>query len=167
MRDVAAELRVEDARSGLKPEDKLHYLTAIAATGERALMVGDGINDAPALAAAHVSMAPSSAADIGRNAADFIYTGTGLAAVTFAILLARRAARLVRQNFALAVAYNCVAVPLAVTGQVTPLVAALAMSSSSLLVTLNALRLHFAGTAPTKPGKRQGFAAEATAAAAL
>lgn len=142
---LAKLIGIADARSTLTPEQKLQALDDFTAAGDKVLMVGDGLNDAPALRAAHVSMAPSSAADIGRNAADFIYTSDSLSAVPFALNISRRAANIVRQNFGLAIAYNCVAVPLAITGQVTPLIAALAMSSSSILVTLNALRLRLGG----------------------
>jgi Cu2+-exporting ATPase len=137
---VAEELGITAVRWGLKPPDKIAAIEDMKATGWRVLMVGDGLNDAPALAAAHVSLSPISAADVTQAQADAMFIGDSLRPVLDAIAVARRARTLMQQSLALAIAYNLVAVPLAVAGFVTPLIAAAAMSGSSVLVTLNALR---------------------------
>lgn len=139
---VAAAVGIEDWRGGCLPQDKLAVLDSLRAEGaKKVLMVGDGLNDAPALAAAHVSISPSSAADIAQVAADIVFQSRSLWPVAEALTVARRAQALVRQNIGLAVGYNLFAVPLAVAGLVTPLVAALCMSGSSIVVVLNAIRL--------------------------
>jgi len=129
------------AQTSMRPEDKLELIARLQRQGHKVLMVGDGLNDGPALAAGHVSMAPGSASDVGQNAADAVFLGDSLMPVARAVIAARRTMHVVRQNFAIAIGYNAIAVPLAFMGLVTPLVAALAMSGSSIIVVANALRL--------------------------
>lgn len=138
---MAASLGMADYRAGLLPSDKTARLEEIVQTGKKVLMVGDGLNDAPALSAAHVSMAPANAADIGRAAADLVFFESSLMAVPEAMSVASKARALIRQNLALAVLYNLCVIPVALLGFVTPLMAAVAMSLSSILVVANALRL--------------------------
>jgi P-type Cu2+ transporter len=141
VRALASEFGIDTFLAELLPAEKAARIAAHETAGRKVLMVGDGLNDAPALSAAHVSMAPATAADIGRNAADFVFLNASLAAVSDALLISRRSRTLIFQNFALAAGYNAVAVPVAVLGYVTPLVAAVAMSLSSIIVVANALRL--------------------------
>ncbi len=143
VRAVARELGIEVWRSGWTPQQKLAYVEGLGKAGARVLMVGDGINDAPALAAGHASMAPSTASDIGRTAADMVFLGQSLSAVWLAREVALRGRQLMTQNFALSLVYNALAVPVAIFGYATPLFAAIAMSASSIVVVGNALRLGF------------------------
>ena len=138
---TAEALGVSEAEGELTPTDKCTRLEALKREGRRVGMVGDGLNDAPVLAGADISLSPSTAIDMAQNAADIIFMGDKLAPVLLALTTARRAQTLVRQNIALSLAYNVVAVPLAMLGIVTPLIAALAMSASSLTVIGNAFRL--------------------------
>lgn len=143
--ELAQALGIDTWRAQKTPGEKVARLKALSEEGRKVLMVGDGLNDAPALAAAHVSLSPATAADISQTAADFVFQGRDLSAVGEVIQVARASKRLILQNFALAFLYNLIAVPLAVGGIVTPLVAAVAMSSSSLVVCLNSLRLRMDG----------------------
>ena len=140
---VAGELGLT-AQAGMSPADKLAAIARLSSAGRKVLMVGDGLNDGPALAAGYASIAPASASDVGQNAADAVFLGESLMPVVKAIQISRRTMRIVRQNFVIAIAYNGLAIPLALAGLVTPLVAALAMSGSSIIVVANALRLRSA-----------------------
>ena len=132
---------VETWRAGQRPDQKIARIEALKTKGHKVLMVGDGLNDAPALAAAHASLSPASACDISQTAADAIFQGARLQPIVELLAVAKAARALSLQNFGLAVAYNVVFVPLAMAGLVTPLIAALAMSASSISVTANAIRL--------------------------
>lgn len=141
-KDIATTLGITTFEGALSPLEKTERIVALKASGAHALMVGDGLNDAPSLSCATVSMSPSSAMDITQNAADIVFQGDRLMPVLNAWKTAQFSQTLVRQNFWLAIGYNLVAIPVAVAGFVTPLVAAIAMSSSSLLVIGNAFRLY-------------------------
>jgi P-type Cu2+ transporter len=140
VRAAAQTLGIKEWRAGVTPADKIARIEDLKRQGFKVMMVGDGLNDAPSLAAAHVSMSPISAAHLSQATADLVFLGKPLAPVVAALDFSRKALHLMRQNLWLAVGYNLLAVPLAISGVVTPLIAAAAMSGSSLLVMLNALR---------------------------
>jgi Cu2+-exporting ATPase len=142
---VARQLGIAHWQGGLTPAEKIVFIERLKEQGRRVLMVGDGLNDAPALAAAHVSLSPVSAADLTQAQADAVFLGDRLKPVQDAVTVARRSRRLMTENLWFAAIYNTIAVPVAIAGLVTPLIAALAMSGSSITVTLNALRARYGG----------------------
>jgi Cu2+-exporting ATPase len=142
VRHAADSLGIHVWRAALTPADKIARIDELKREGVKVMMVGDGMNDAPALAAAHVSMSPVTATHLSQAAADLVFLGDRLMPIVTAIGFSRKALYLMRQNLWLAAGYNLLAVPLAIAGLATPLVAAAAMSGSSLLVILNALRAH-------------------------
>ncbi len=138
---VAAVLGVEEHHGGMTPEGKHAFLREVQARGETAAMVGDGVNDAPVLAQAHVSVAMGGGTDLARGQADVVLLSNDLRHLANGVALARRTLAIIRQNLVWAFSYNVVAIPLAMAGWVTPWMAGIGMSASSLLVVLNALRL--------------------------
>ncbi|WP_072392244.1 heavy metal translocating P-type ATPase [Hyphomicrobium sp. CS1GBMeth3] len=138
---VANAVGIAHWSAGVKPDGKIAAIEGMKAAGKKVLMVGDGLNDAPALAAAHASLSPSTAADISQTAADAVFQGQALAPIVETITVAQATQRMSLENFAISIGYNVLFVPLAVAGHVTPLIAAVAMSLSSIAVTANALRL--------------------------
>jgi len=143
------------AQASASPADKQEAIARLQGAGHRVMMAGDGLNDGPALAAADASIAPGAASDVGRQAADFVFLSESLLAIPRTIAGSRATMRVVKQNFVLAIGYNVLAVPLAIMGVVTPLLAAVAMSTSSLIVIGNSLRLAF----PSRWNRRAGFEA--------
>jgi Cu2+-exporting ATPase len=140
VKSVADAVGIADWQGAVLPIDKLAAVETRSRSGSRVLMVGDGLNDTAALAGAHAAMAPGTALDASQNAADLVFTGDSLMAVTEALDVARSARKRALENFGFAALYNAVAAPAAMLGLVNPFIAALAMSGSSLVVTLNALR---------------------------
>ncbi|WP_370312128.1 heavy metal translocating P-type ATPase [Sagittula sp.] len=138
---LAARLEITQWMAEALPQDKAARIKALSDQGAHVLMVGDGLNDTAALTAAHVSISPASALDAARVASDIVLLGQSLAPLPEAAATARKAVKRIRENFTIATWYNIVAVPLAVAGLCSPLIAALAMSASSITVSLNALRL--------------------------
>jgi Cu2+-exporting ATPase len=138
---LAERFGIARAEPRLSPEDKQARIAALAAEGRHVLMIGDGMNDTAALAEAEVSISPASGMDVARNAADILLMGEDLSVVPKVLDMARRARARILENFALAALYNAVAIPVALAGYATPLAAALAMSASSICVSLNALRV--------------------------
>ncbi|WP_376877684.1 heavy metal translocating P-type ATPase [Albirhodobacter sp. R86504] len=138
---LAARLEIRDWHARQLPEQKADIIAQMTEAGARVLMVGDGLNDTAALASAHVSISPASALEAARTASDIVLLGNSLAPVAEAIRIAVKARRRIKENFAISLLYNVVAVPIALVGAATPLAAALAMSLSSITVSLNSLRL--------------------------
>ena len=142
---IARELGVETWRGAMTPEDKSRAIDDLTAAGRKVLMVGDGLNDTAALAKAHAAMAPGTALDASQNAADMVFAGHRLGVIVTSIDVAKAARRRALENFGFSALYNLIAAPAAMLGLVNPFIAALAMSGSSLVVTLNALRMNRAG----------------------
>ena len=138
---LAKRLGIEDWTAGALPAEKAAAVAALSEAGHRVLMVGDGLNDTAALARAHVSISPATALDAARVASDIVLLGQDMAPIGDALRIAGQTKRRILQNFGISALYNVVAVPLALAGFATPLAAALAMSLSSITVSLNALRL--------------------------
>lgn len=155
---VGAALGIDKLSARVDPAEKFRYISALQEVGCPVLMVGDGLNDAPALAHADASAALASGTEISRSASDIVLQGDTLAGLPFAVEIARAAKRRVVENFGLAIGYNMLAVPLAIFGYVSPLIAAIAMSASSLIVTVNALRMRRVGdyAGPSHPGQTTG-----------
>ena len=139
--DLAHRLGITEYQANCLPQTKLATIESLSASGAHVLMVGDGLNDTAALAAADVSISPATALDAARVASDIVLLGRDLSPVADSLVTARKATSRIKENFRIATAYNVIAVPLAIIGLATPLIAALAMSSSSIIVSLNALRL--------------------------
>lgn len=141
--EAAQELGLSRYKYSCKPQDKIEVIERMKLNGSKVLMIGDGINDAPALKAANVSISPSNAAEVSQNAADFIFQSQRMESIIRAFQISLASKKLVFWNFALAGIYNIIAVPFAAAGMITPMIAAIAMSLSSIIVTANALRLNF------------------------
>ncbi len=141
VRDLAERLGIADWRAGVLPAEKAARVAELSAQGRKVLMVGDGLNDTAALAAAHVSISPATALDAARVASDIVLLGQDMAPIADAMRIGRQSARRMVENFVISGGYNVIAVPLALVGLATPLAAALAMSLSSITVSLNAMRL--------------------------
>jgi Cu2+-exporting ATPase len=139
---IASKLAIDDVHFECTPEDKLAVIESAQHRGERVVMIGDGINDAPVLAGADTSIAPAHGALLAQTSADVVMLGESLAPLTTAVEMSRKTMRIVRQNLAWAIVYNALALPLAAAGFVPPWLAAIGMSMSSLVVILNALRLN-------------------------
>ncbi|MFT6646280.1 heavy metal translocating P-type ATPase [Pseudophaeobacter arcticus] len=139
--DLAHRLGIQKWLAEALPQDKAARVQSLSDQGRKVLMVGDGLNDTAALTAAHVSISPASALDAARVASDIVLLGQDLEPIAEACVVASKATKRIRENFRIATLYNVIAVPLAIAGFATPLIAALAMSSSSITVSLNALRL--------------------------
>jgi len=138
---IAARLQVINYAANEKPQGKAAYIAALQAQGKNVLMIGDGLNDTAALTAANVSISPASALDAARVASDVVFLGGRLDNLIGVVGLARQSQRRIKENFRIASFYNVIAVPIAMLGLATPFIAALAMSLSSITVTLNALRV--------------------------
>ncbi|GAB3376686.1 heavy metal translocating P-type ATPase [Lysobacter rhizosphaerae] len=160
---LATTLGITEANPRQTPEAKLAYVRQLQQQGRRVAMVGDGLNDAPVLAGADVSIAMGEGAALAQRAADLVLASPALTRIPAAIALARDTRRIVRQNFGWALGYNLLALPLAMAGMVTPWIAALGMALSSLAVTLNALRLARGSATSVEPPLRDGVAAEVRA----